>query len=348
MGQFEFAEVEKRYTWKFPRDHGQHPAYQTEWWYFTGNLKTENDRRFGYELTFFRQALAPAILPRASAWAFRDVYIAHFSITDIERQRFYYDQKMKRGALQLANADSTLLRVDLGDWFARQENFAKNGNSAGAGNFHLHAASAFGQIDLVLQSTKPVVFHGDHGLLRNSDLRRDAAYYHSLTSLKTKGILAIEGEPLRVEGWSWMDHEFFTPIANPAMAGWDWLSLHLSDSTEIMLAHLRLADGSISSYSVGTVIYADGVSQHLSMRDFAFTPQSWWTSPLSGGKYPVEWKVKFLDYDLQLSTPVKNQELDTRPTTGRIYWEGCVEVVGEKSERKIKGEGYLEMTGYAK
>jgi predicted secreted hydrolase len=344
--QSDFAKVEKPWPWQFPRDHGQHPEYQTEWWYFTGNLRAENGRRFGYELTFFRQALTPSLLPRPSAWAFRDAYVAHFAITDVEQGRFHYDQKTARGALKLAGADSAGLAVHLGDWFARHKTLAANGDDNE--KIHLRAVSSFGQIDLILQSLRPPVFHGDRGLLPNSALPGDAAYYYSLTSLQTEGTLEVSGESLRVQGSSWMDHEFFTPVANPQIIGWDWLSLHLSDSTAVMLANLRRVGGANSPFSAGTFIHRDGATQALSSRDFALVPQAWWTSPASGGKYPVEWEIKFLDYRLRLTTPVKNQELDTRRTTGKIYWEGYVEIVGKKGQHAIRGEGYLEMTGYAK
>jgi len=346
LAQNNFARAEKVRGWQFPRDHGQHAEYQTEWWYFTGNLRAENGRRFGYELTFFRQALAPSLLPRPSSWAFRDAYVAHFAITDIANERFHYDQKTARGALNLAGADSSSLAVHLGDWFARHKTLAANGK--GDEKIHLRAASSFGQIDLILKSLQPPVFHGDRGLLPNSSAPGDAAYYYSLTSLKTEGTLFIDNDSLRVSGASWMDQEFFTPVANPEIIGWDWLSLHLSDSTAVMLANLRRVDGANSPFSAGTLIHRDGATQALSSRDFALVPQVWWTSPASGGKYPVEWKIKFLDYELRLTTPVKNQELDTRRTTGKIYWEGYVEVVGKKGQRAILGEGYLEMTGYAK
>lgn len=347
IGQLGFAKVEQRYNWVFPRDHGRHSEFQTEWWYFTGNLETDNGRRLGYELTFFRQALAPKILPRPSAWAFRDAYVAHFAITDIEKEKLYYDQKTARGALQLAGADSISLAVQVGDWFARRENPAAHEKNTTREKIHLQARSHFGWINFWLAPMKPPVFHGDHGLLPNSGLPGDAAYYYSLTALKTEGFLKLGDDSLRVDGWSWMDHEFYTPVPNSEMAGWDWLSLHLSDSTEVMLAHRRLAGGANSSYSAGTFVQRDGRTQNLERDDFSFEPQSWWTSPATGGKYPVEWKIKFLDYELKLTTPVKNQELETRRTTGQIYWEGYVEVIGEKNGQKISGGGYLEMTGYA-
>ncbi len=345
LTQSDFAKVEKPWPWQFPRDHGRHAEYQTEWWYFTGNLRAENGRRLGYELTFFRQALAFSLLPRPSSWAFRDAYVAHFAITDAANERFLYDQKTARGALNLAGADSTSLAVHLGDWFVRQETLV---DGADDGKIHLRAASAFGRIDFTLTPLQPPVFHGERGLLPNSALPGDAAYYYSLTSLQTEGTLLVDGETWRVQGTSWMDHEFFTPVSNPDIIGWDWLSLHLSDSTAVMLANLRHVGGANSPFSAGTFIHRDGSTQALSSRDFVFAPQAWWTSPASAGKYPIEWKIKFLDYEMRLTTPVKNQELDTRRTTGKIYWEGYVEVVGKKGKQAIRGEGYLEMTGYTK
>lgn len=346
--QSDFAKVEKPWPWQFPRDHGQHSEFQTEWWYFTGNLRAENGRRFGYELTFFRQALAPSLLPRQSSWAFRDAYVAHVAITDIENERFHYDQKTARGTLALAHAAPNSLVVHLGEWSARQENQKADGKNSAGGKIHLRAAASFGQIDLALAPTKPPIFHGNHGLLPNSALPGDAVYYYSLTSLQTEGTLVVGGDSWRVQGSSWMDHEFFTNHPNSEVTGWDWFSLHLSDSTEVMFFRFRRADGSRSSYSAGTFIHRDNASRHLAADDFELIPQVWWTSPASGGKYPVAWKIKFLDYDLQLSTFVKNQELDTRRTTGVIYWEGCVEAVGKKGQQAISGEGYLEMTGYVK
>jgi len=336
--QTNFARVEKTWEWKFPRDHGRHLEYQTEWWYFTGNLKAEEGRRFGYELTFFRQALAPEILPRPSPWAFRDAYVAHFAVTDVENGKFYYAQKTARGALNLAHADSAALAVHLGDWIARPKGDA----------IHLRAASAFGAIDLSLTPQKPPVFHGDHGLMPNSSLPGDAAYYYSFTSLQTAGRLTIAGDSLRVSGVSWMDHEFFTSHSGSDVTGWDWFSLHLSDSTEVMLFRFQRSDGSSSPYSAGTFIQRNGADCRLTAHDFDLIPQAWWTSPASGGKYPIAWKIKFLDYELQLRTPLKNQELDVRRTTRNFYWEGYVEVAGKKGEREMRGEGYLEMTGYTK
>jgi len=340
--QSNFARVDKTWEWEFPRDHGRHSKFQIEWWYFTGNLKTENGRRFGYELTFFRQAFSPVPLSRPSQWAFREAYIAHFAITDVEKQKFYYDQKISRGALNLAGADSTALSVHLGDWAARQDGDGRDNKIS------LHAASPMGTITFTLTPTQPPVFHGKNGLLPNSDLPGDGAYYYSLPNLQTEGMLRVDGESFHLRGRSWMDHEFFTPVGDFKSINWDWLSLHLSDSTAVMLAQLHRGDGADVLHATGTFVHRDGTTQTLSPREVTLEPQAWWTSPASGGKYPIAWKIKFLDYELQLRAPVKNQELDTRRTTGNFYWEGYVEIAGKKGEREIRGEGYLEMTGYTK
>jgi predicted secreted hydrolase len=143
-----------------------------------------------------------------------------------------------------------------------------------------------------------------------------------------------------------MDHEFFTGVDSSGVAGWDWFSLHLSDSTAIMLYRLRHSEGKISPFSAGTLVYPNGKFDHISFEDFEAAPSHWWTSGISGGKYPLAWKLRFADYELNVTTPVANQELDARPSTSVIYWEGYITVAGLKSGRPVTGKGYLEMTGY--
>lgn len=324
-------------AWQFPADHGQHPEFRTEWWYFTGNLQSEDGRAFGYQFTIFRNALTPAPANRASAWAFRDGYVAHFGITDIAQRKFYYDQKIARGALQLAGASEDSLHAFVGDWSARS-----------AGNaWQLQAASGFGSIAFVLEHTTPPILHGKNGLAQKGPQPGEASYYYSLPNLKTTGQLLLGSDSFRVSGVSWMDHEFFTGVEASDVAGWDWFSLHLSDSTAIMLYRLRRANGAISPFSAGTLIEADGQIRHISSDEFQALPEGWWQSKIMPeSKYPLAWKLHFADYALSVTTTVENQELDTRQTTGVIYWEGYVNVTGDKAGRAVTGRGYLEMTGY--
>ncbi len=335
-GAAAFALVSAPRAWQFPRDHGQHPEFRTEWWYFTGNLQSAEGRAFGYQFTIFRNALTPAPRNRPSAWALRDGYVGHFAITEVTQQRFHFEQKAARGALQLAGASVDSLNVFVGDWSARERH----------GRLHLQAASSFGSIAFVLEPTMPPVLQGNGGLSQKGPQPGEASYYYSLPNLRTNGRLILGADSSQVNGVSWMDHEFFTGVDSSEAVGWDWFSLHLSDSTAIMLYRLRRADGTISRYSAGTLIQPDGRTERISFEAFQAIPGGWWRSRKSGGKYPLAWQLQFRDYQLTVTTPVADQELDTRATTGVIYWEGCVAATGTRAGRRITGRGYLEMTGY--
>jgi len=333
----EFARLLAPRVWQFPRDHGKHEEFQTEWWYYTGNLRSAEGRRFGYQLTFFRNALLVAPPARQSQWAFREGYVVHFSITDIERQDFFYEQRMSRGALELAGAAQESLAVHVGAWSAR------GGNSL----MRLQAESEFGSIDLRLEETRAPMFHGKNGMLQKGSQADEASYYYSLPHLRTNGRLLLGADTFAVEGTSWMDHEFFSSVKQSEVAGWDWFSLHLSDSSAIMLYLLRDANGKISRFSGGTLLQGSDSPKSLSFDAIEASPQSWWRSAATGGRYPVAWRLKIAGYELHVSTPVENQELDTRKTTGVIYWEGYIEVSGKVKGAPLRGMGYLEMTGYA-
>lgn len=333
-----FMQAHSPRAWQFPRDHGQHPEFRTEWWYYTGNLKSADGRAFGYQFTIFRNALMPAQPNRPSAWAFRDGYVAHFAVTDVAQKKFYYNQKIARGALQLAGASEDSLHAFVGDWSVQGEN----------NRWQLHAAGDFGGVALTLENSRPPVLHGNNGLSQKSAQPGEASYYYSLPNLKTSGLLILGADSLRVSGVSWMDHEFFTGADSSEIAGWDWFSLHLSDSTAVMLYRLRRANGVTSPFSAGTLIFSDGRIRHISAKEFQALPEGWRQSKIMPeSNYPLVWKLRFADYALSITTPVENQELDTRPTTGVIYWEGYVNASGEKAGRPVSGKGYLEMTGYA-
>ncbi|MEK7728841.1 MAG: lipocalin-like domain-containing protein [candidate division KSB1 bacterium] len=332
----EFEQARAPRVWRFPRDHGQHEAFQTEWWYYTGNLRSADGRRFGYQLTFFRNALATETPARQSRWAFREGYVAHFTITAVDQQKFFYDQRMTRGALQLAGAANDSLAVNVGAWSA------SGGNDA----MRLQAQSAWGSIALELRAAHAPVLHGAQGLVRKGSNPGEASYYYSQPFLQTSGRMRVGEDTMAVAGVSWMDHEFFTSPQQSDVAGWDWFSLHLSDSSAIMLYVLRQADGSVSKFSGGTLM-SPGKSATLPFGAFEARPREWWRSPATGGKYPLVWELQVGEYDLRVTAPVREQELDTRLTTGVIYWEGYIAVSGKKKTQPITGLGYLEMTGYA-
>lgn len=333
----QFAHVLAPREWHFPRDHGKHEEFQTEWWYYTGNLRSTEGREFGYQLTFFRNALLSDQPARVSRWAFREGYVAHFTITDVAHERFYYDQRMSRGALQLAFAANESLAVHIGDWSA---------TSAGS-SLRLQAQSEFGSAALNLKPNIKPVLHGQNGFVQKGEQAGEASFYYSQPRLQTSGLIVIGADSFRVAGLSWMDHEFFSSPKSSEVAGWDWFSLQLSDSSAIMLYRLCHANGALSPFSAGTLIAANGSARTIPFKTFEAKPERWWRSATTGALYPLAWKIKVEDYELHVTAAVDEQELDSRLTTGVIYWEGFIKVTGTKRKQPLSGVGYLEMTGYA-
>lgn len=328
------------YRYEFPRDHFAHPEFQTEWWYYTGNLRSRDGRAFGYELTFFRHAVANTRNDRSpSPWDVRDVYLAHFALSDLDGRRFLHDQRMNRAGPGLAGASLEARRVWNGNWHVQWEGEV----------LHLQAIAVSHRARLTLRPTKPPVVHGVHGVSQKAAGEGRASHYVSFTRLETSGTLEVEGEPFEVEGLSWMDHEFFTHQLSPEQAGWDWFSLQMEDGTELMLYRLRRVDGTADPFSAGTFVDVTGRSRHLAAADFTLEPRGrTWTSPTTGGAYPLEWSITVapLKLSLQLRTPLDAQEIVSRQPSVPSYWEGAIRVAGTRDGKPVAGSGYLEMTGY--
>ncbi len=326
----------------FPVDHGPHPGFRTEWWYWTGNLRTPaaqgNARRFGFQLTFFRMALTPAAAPRRSAWGTRDVYMAHLALTDVAAGRFHAKDRGARAALDLAGATGNPVRVWLGDWTAE-------GEGPEGLPMRLRAGDDDVRIDLTLASSKPPVLHGERGLSRKSDDPGNASYYYSLTRMRANGEVRIGGRAFPVEGQAWMDREWSTSALGPDLVGWDWFALQLDDGRELMLYRLRQRDGGIAPASQGTIVLADGATRSLERDAVEVTPLGHWTSPRGGTRYPAGWRLRVPALALELTvTPVlADQELDLAVR----YWEGAVRAEGTTDGRPLTGEGYVELVGYA-
>jgi predicted secreted hydrolase len=324
-------------SFDFPADHGSHEDFRIEWWYYTGNLRDDDGRHFGYQLTFFRTGLR--MHPQStSQWALRNLYTAHFAISDTKNSRHRQAQRNSRGAIQQAGADMRELHVWNGDWEVRTEQ----------DTHHLQArADGFG-LRLHLSTKKPAVAHGENGLSRKGPSEGNASFYYSLTNLKTDGVITVDGKEYRVTGKSWMDHEFSTSFLEPGQLGWDWFAIQLDDDTEIMLYRMRREDGSSDPFSSGTFIDHDGQHRRLGVDDFAMEPVKYWKSKRSGGNYPVEWKVTIrpLNCQLYVTSKLPDQEMRTGDTTGITYWEGAITLAGERDGMPIQGQGYLEMSGY--
>lgn len=341
------------YSFSFPRDHGSHPPFATEWWYYTGHLKAEDGRRFGYQLTWFRSALSPEVR-RRSAWATRDIFFAHFALTDETGRRFFFSDKIGRGALGLAGATSgsALPRIFIGDWVLRFNGRKGERQSIKASAKSDASATKDQEFSLNLNqiNLKNPAVQGVNGVSQKSSGRGQASHYYSLTRLQTTGTLTIDGQKMKVSGQSWFDHEFGSSQLGKDQVGWDWFSLQLDDGRELMLYQLRLKNGRVEPLSSGTLVEKDGRTRHLRLADFRLTPLSTWKSPETGATHPLRWKVELprLKLQLEVSTPVENQELRPRRSGLRLsYWEGSIRAKGSQSGRPIEAVGYLEMTGYA-
>jgi len=327
------------FVFEFPRDHASHPDYKIEWWYYTGNVASNDGKRFGYQLTFFRIGVESQ--PKSpSRWAVRDLFMTHFAITDVSGKQYRFAERMKRAGAGWAGADASRYRVWSQDWEARIDVEGKH---------QLKASDRDMKLTLVLSEGKRPVIHGDRGVSQKGNADGNASHYYSLTRMPTRGTLLLGGAALAVEGESWMDHEFGTSFLEKEQTGWDWFSLQLDDGSDLMLFQLRRSDGSLDRHSSGTWIGANGESVPLGAGDFTLKPGETWQSKESGASYPVTWELEVPRHDmrLRLGTEVENQELRTERSTGVTYWEGAIEVQGTRAGRPLRGRGYLEMTGYA-
>ncbi len=331
-------------AFQFPAEHGPHPDFRTEWWYYTGNLSTREGRQFGFQLTFFRSAFAPAMAPRSSEWASRQAYLAHFTITDVDGKRFRSFERWNRGALGLAGAEASPFRVWLEDWSAS----APGPSDAPVPSMRLEASESGASLDLLLQPGKPPALQGERGLSRKSAEPGAASYYYSLTRMPAAGTIRLGDERFEVTGLAWMDREWSTSSLGRDQVGWDWFALQLSDGRDVMLYQLRTRDGSADPASSGTVVGVDGGPQgetrHLGLSDFDLQAGGAWVSPRSGSRYPAAWRLRVPSegIDLRVEPLLADQELDV----SFRYWEGAVEVEGTSHGRPVQGRGYVELTGY--
>lgn len=328
---------------ELPRDLGAHDDYQIEWWYYTGNLQTANGREFGYQLTFFRQALTPptAVVANDSAWRSNQLYMAHFTVSDIANEQFYEYERFSRGAAGLAGAESTPYRVWLEDWSAVEMDGPLE---HGLAPVQLTAVAPETSLHLTLSQTMPPILQGDGGLSAKSDEPGNASYYYSLVQQASHGRLRIGQETFEVTGISWKDHEYSSSLLMRGAEGWDWFSIQLDDGTAVMLAQIRSQDGRESLYRFGSYIQADGQTRPLTADDIQIEVTAHWQSPSTGIEYPAGWRLSVASQGLTLTAVplMPNQEL----TGSTIYWEGAVAYSGSKGQVPVDGRGYIELTGY--
>jgi len=340
-----FATALEPRHFEFPLDHGPHPAFRQEWWYVTGNLDAANGERFGFELTFFRVALEPPPAPSpptgpaasaapASAWRTREIYLAHFAVTDVPRRRFRSAQKLSRAALGLAGAEALPLHVWLDDWSLE----------ARGPTWQLRATQRGYAVALTLEPQSAPVLNGIDGLSRKSDRPEDATYYYSIPRLLVRGQVLRDGQPLEVRGRAWLDREWGSGGLGPRELGWDWFGLQLEDGSALMFYALRDKNGERDVHSAGSWVAADGTARALSSAEVDIAVTREWRSA-SGERYPAGWHIRVpaLALDLTVRPVLADQELQTTPR----YWEGAVDVSGERGGASLGGRGYVELVGYA-
>ncbi len=331
-----FAQVTEPRPFVFPDDLGPQPEYQTEWWYFTGNLSAPNGDHFGYHLTFFRRGLTPGIAERKSAWGTNQVYMAHMAITDVARERFVHFERFSRGGAGLAGATSNPFRVFLDDWSVAALD-------ATGSQLQLIAGEGDATLNLRLASTKPPALQGEQGFSQKGREVGNASYYYSFTRMATTGTLQIDGVQYAVTGDSWMDREFGTSALEAGAQGWDWFSLQLDNQSELMLFQIRHADPALVQYEA-MLIAPDGSTRRLATDTMQITVQATWRSPHTGISYPSGWQISLPDEQISLTlTPhVRDQEM----TTSIVYWEGAIRIEGTWAGQPVRGNGYVELTGY--
>jgi len=339
----DFAPVVPGRIWNFPRDHGAHPEFKTEWWYFTGHLRDANGRVFGFQWTVFRNSLpTPESLPAEdrSAWRSGQVYLGHLALSDLKRGQFYYEESAARDALGMASASTSDFQVQL------------PGFSGGSQDktWKIHGTRGPIVLDLSLNAPPQVVFHGEAGYSPKSQEAGYASYYYSIPVLPAKGTVQLLDQSWQVEGVAWMDHEFGSGKLAPNQSGWDWMGLPLGGKSALMIYRLRDRLDRKGDFLSGTYIDSSGISHRLQASELRLTPSQEWTSPRSRGVYPLKWLVEIPAYgvNLTVSADFADQELETRRSTQVTYWEGSVSIGGKVGSETVQSQGYLEMTGYGK
>lgn len=333
-----FLRAEAPRPFAFPADHGPHPGYRNEWWYFTGHLRDAAGREYGYQLTLFRIAFAPGAPPDDSAWRTHTFYMGHLALTDVAAGRHRAVERFARAALGLAGAGSAPPRVWLERWEARLTDAAR-------GTWHLTAQDDDIGLDLELVPAKAPVPQGEAGLSRKGAAPGNASYYYSVTRLASRGELRVDGRSFAVDGASWLDREWSTSALGPEQSGWDWFAVQLDDGRELMFYRLRRRDGSLDPHSAGTLVAADGTHTPLAAGAVELTPEGRWSSPASGDTYPARWRLRIpaAALELQLTPKVADQEMRLSVR----YWEGAARVEGRDARGPVRGQAYVEMTRYA-
>jgi predicted secreted hydrolase len=317
---------------QFPRDFGSHPDLRTEWWYITGHAQA-GARDFGFQLTFFRSRVAATQAMR-SDFAARQLIFAHAAITDLEGRKLWHDERIARAGFGVASAAEEDTDVRLRNWTLKRD---------ASGYTAKLPAEGFG-LDLRFSPAQPVLLQGKDGLSRKGPDAEQASYYYSEPQLATQGRLTLQGRAFDVQGKAWLDHEWSEAYLHPDAAGWDWIGMNLDDGGALMAFRIRRRDGSAQWFG-GSLRSADGTLRVFGPDELRFDAESTWTSPRTRAAYPTRWRIQTPAGVFRVQALLDDQELDSRGSTGAVYWEGLSDLQ-DASGRRV-GRGYLEMTGYA-
>lgn len=334
----------------FPDDHGPHPGYRTEWWYYTGNLFTNEGRQFGYQFTIFRNQLNPPDSGETgtaygSDWNTDQLYLGHFAISDVENSNHVFDERYSRGAAGLAGAQTEPFKIWLEDWKITRLNPQKSDDK----NFPVNILAEMeggSAIDIEVTPAKPLTLQGEEGFDKKGPEEGNASYYLSFTRMDTEGTITLNGKSFQVRGQSWMDHEWSTSALGEGQEGWDWFSIQLSNGYDLMYYQLRNTDGSVSTFTTGSLIDPEGNKTVINTEDVSLEVLDRWESPHSKADYPSQWilEIPGEDIRLELGTLFDDQEMDVSVR----YYEGTLSVNGMMKGQDIDGNGFIEMTGYEK
>lgn len=327
---------------RFPRDHGSHPGHRTEWWYVTGHAQAAGGggRAFGFQVTFFRSRVE-GTQGLTSRFAARQLVFAHAALTDVAGKTLLHDQRIARSsgdaALDQGHAAESDTAVTLRDWSLKRD--------AVSGRYDARVAARDFALALAFMPTQPLLLQGEAGWSRKGPDPQQASWYYSQPQLAASGRLTLRGQPFDVTGTAWLDHEWSNELLAPNAVGWDWIGMNLFDGSALTAFQLRDAQGrpvwdggSYRHPTAGTFIARPGETQ--------FQPGATWKSPLTQAVYPVEWTVRTPADFYTVKAVLPAQELDSRGSTGAVYWEGLSDLYD--GNRRHVGRGYLEMTGYAR
>jgi predicted secreted hydrolase len=329
-----FAQVDPRKTLSFPRDFGAHPDFRTEWWYATGWLQTPDGKQVGFQVTFFRSATEHE-RTNPSKFAPKQLIVAHAALSDPAIGKLQHDQRIARAGFGLAQTSESTTDIKLGKWSMLRE---------ADGRYRVTLPARDFSINLTFTPIQPILLQGAQGYSRKGPKPEQASYYYSEPHLQVSGAITRNGKAVTVTGSAWLDHEWSSTVLDPKAVGWDWVGANLDDGRALMAFRIRASDGS-SLWQHATLREKDGRLRQLNADAIRFTPVRYWRSPRTQAKYPVEVTLEIGQQRWQLRPLQDDQELDSRQSTGAVYWEGAVTL---ERDGRPDGRGYLEMTGYVK